>query len=375
MRIDIDIKKSAVMESAEALSAYLARTLGNEAAAITDSDSAVVDPIWVSGVTILSQNLMEWSARLVGYGTLVAPYTTGDFTGTLEVPGNWDPVAIGSLHSAMHNYMVQFVLSGWLQLKVPDAAATYVEAANGCLAQVEACLLIRRRPMASMIHRYGRRGNIATIVLHRDEIMRDIQGRAWVIAHTAGGEHGSHLVADIGTAGNEQVSLRDVDLVWHELEDILFPYLVHDEGGSIPAYPMVDFGPDIHGAPIGGDHGFGGTGREGYDPWWGPAPHWHRHWPPEGGGRDFGIIDDAMPDQPEYEARLQLPEGVAESTVRYWRTLMHEYLVTQVLANWCALTYEAAAEKLALKVAQVREQLAISLSCRTKRVRRPMRPW
>jgi hypothetical protein len=54
---------------------------------------------------------------------------------------------------------------------------------------------------------------------------------------------------------------------------------------------------------------------------------------------------------------------------------MHEYIVTQVLANWAALVNIDKHEALALKVAQLREQLAVSLSCRTKRVHRPMRPW
>lgn len=378
MRIDINISKHAVMEAVGARSAYLARTLGREDVAVVDSNSDVVDGIWLEGVTTVSTRLQEWSKRLMGYGTLIAPYQSGDFHGTLDMPWNFDTSVMGALLGSLHGWMTNYVMAGWLQIKATDLAGTYQETAAGALSQVEACLFARRRQEPPLVTRCGRRGNVATIVLHRDELLRDIQARSWVIGDATSAEagHSAHLTQDVISGGNEQVSLRDIDLVWHELEDILFPYLAHDEGDDrIPPYPTVDFGLDPLGSPVGGDHGFGGVGRQGYDVWFGDVPHWHRHWPPVPGGKDYGVVDNAMPEQEAYEARLQLPEGLAESTVRYWRTLMHEYIVTQVLANWAALVNIDKHEALALKVAQLREQLAVSLSCRTKRVHRPMRPW
>ena len=381
MRIDIEIRKNAVMESVGALSAYLARTLGREDIGIVESNDDVVEQIWLDGITTLSASLQEWSRRLMGFGTLIAPYKGGDFVGTLDMPANYDETTLGTLQASMHAYMVQHIMWRWLQLKAPDAAQTYHESSIAALGSVEVCLTARSRVDAPIIHRRGRRGNVGTIILHRDELLRDIRSRSWVLGDVTPvvegtGTHPKHLTTDVVTGGNEEITMRDIDLVWHELEDILFPYLAHEDEEDMPVgMRPVGFGPDVFGPPVGGDHGFGGVGKEGYDVMFGPVPHWHRHWPPHDGGKDYGVVDDAMPDQPVYEARLVLPEGVAESTVRYWRTLMHEYIVTQVLANWCALVNIDKHEALALKVAQLREQLAVSLSCRTKRVRRPMRPW
>lgn len=375
MRVDFCIRKNAVLEGVGATTAYLAQTVGREDVAVVDSNSDVLEGFWLDGITMLSGSLMEWARRLTGYGAMLPPYKGGDFIGSMDLP-NFAEAGVGAFNAALHNFMVQYLLWRWLQVKVPDGAETYKASADAALAGVEAALMWRDRPAPTSVRRMGRRGNVATIVLHRDEIVRDIRNRAWVVGDVTPTDagHGKHQTTDIVAGGNEDIAMRDIDLVWHELEDILFPYIWHDEQGESCGMSPVGFGFDHYGCPVGGDHGFGGVGNQGYDVWFGDVPHWHRHWPPME-RKDFGTVDNAMPDVPFYEIRLALPEGLAESTVRYWRTLMHEYIVTQVLANWCALVNMDKHEALSLKVAKLREQLAVSLSCRTRPVHRPMRPW
>lgn len=375
-RIQIEIRKSAVLEMVSVKSAYLARTMNREDVAVVDSDSSLTDPLWLEGVTLLSDMLMEWLIEDTGHGGLEPPYNTGDCRVTLDMPGNYPIAAVAALESSIASYLAAYIVWKWVLLKAPDMAQMCEQQLALHQEAVGRALMARDTPPPPLVTRHGRRGNVGTIVLYVDSLLHDIRERAHGIGDVTTEEgHNRHQTMDIADGRNEGQTLRDIDLAWHELEDILFPYLLHDDGDAIEHGPRIGFGPDVFGTPVGGDHGFGGTGREGYDVWFGPVPHWHRHWPPREGGKDYGTVDNAMPMQDAYEARLLLPEGVAESTVRYWRTLLHELIVTQVLANWCGVVNPDKYEALSLKVAQMREQLAVSLSCRTKRVRRPMRPW
>ena len=323
MRVDILVRKQRVLHDASALCAYVARKLGNEQASFTDSDSEATEQIWDAGVASMEAAAKEW-LRCDG----IQHRTSGDWHGVLDMPENFEMAVAGALEASLHQYMVQFVVWKWLEIHATDAAGEFATGAAAAMSSTVALLSARQRPEAD--------------VIDTESLIHDIRSKAFVVADLTGMDEGSgesrHQTADIGSGANLALLRRDLDLAWHEIEDLFFAFMDHD----------------------------GNDGNDG-------RPGCCQHgWP---GGVDYGTVDNSAPIAPMYELKLLLPAGVTESTVRYWRTLMHEYLVAYALASWFGIVNPDRQAKFLVDVDRLREQIRSSMTRRTQRVHRPGRPF
>jgi hypothetical protein len=199
------------------------------------------------------------------------------------------------------------------------------------------------------------------VVIDTESLIHDIRSKAFVVADLTGMEEGSgesrHQTADIGSGANLALLRRDLDLAWHEIEDLFFAFMDHDSEGC-----ACDGGAGAAVIQQHTEHFTGGLSRPGCCQDRRPVV-------------DYGTVDNSAPIAPMYELKLLLPAGVTESTVRYWRTLMHEYLVAYALASWFGIVNPDRQAKFLVDVDHLREQIRSSMTRRTQRVHRPGRPF
>ena len=335
MRVNIFIRKQRVMYEAGALCAYVARTLGNEQAQLTDYDTAATAQIWNAGVASMETTMREWLGN-----ANVLRHPSEDWHGELEMPENFELAVTDALEATLLQYLVQYVTWKWLALHAPDAAGTYETGATDALAEANVLLATRHRPEEEVIVRRCGRVNRALIVIDTESVLLHVRSKAWVVADMTGIDEGEsrHQTADIGSASNKVLLLRDIDLAWHELEDIFFALTDHDE-----CCEMKTCGSGCCERPS--------------------------------AGVDLGVVDNSAPHVHQYELRLLLPVGVTESTVRYWRTLMHEYLVAYALQSWLGIVNPDRQGKFLADLDRLRSQIRSSMTRRTTRVHRPGRPF
>lgn len=340
MRVDLLVRKQRVLHDAGALCAYVARNLGNENAAFAESDHEATNQIWDAGVASMETALREW----MGCQNVLRQLQGADWHGVLDMPENFEMAVAGALEASLHQYMVQFVAWKWLELHSPDAAGKYATGAATALTEANALLTTRHRPEEDVIVRRCGRQNRSMVMIDTESVILDVRSKAWVVSDVTGMEEGAgesrHQTADIGSGANIALLRRDLDLAFHELEDLFYALIDHEDG----CCEMM------------------ASTRHGCC---------HR----QPAVVDIGAVDNSAPHVLVYEMRLLLPAGVTESTVRYWRTLMHEYMVSYALASWFGIVNPERQAKFLADVDRLREQIRSSMTRRTQRVRRPGRPF
>ncbi len=86
-------------------------------------------------------------------------------------------------------------------------------------------------------------------------------------------------------------------------------------------------------------------------------------------------MDDILSEPDVYEIKLTLAETFSLSTVRLLESLIHEYLVCRVLADWMSITEANAEATWEKKFMALREKIRTSLMSRTGKVRRKLKPF
>ena len=76
-----------------------------------------------------------------------------------------------------------------------------------------------------------------------------------------------------------------------------------------------------------------------------------------------------------YEIKMKVPRTMSVSALRYVHTLIHEYFVYFVLANWAAVVYPDGMEPWSTKLKDCEEKIKTTMQRRTTRVRRPATPF
>lgn len=340
MRVDLLVRKERVLHDAGALCAYVARSLDNENAALAESDNEATNQIWDAGVASMETALREW----LGCQNVLRQTQNEDWHGVIDMPENFEMAVVGALEASLHQYMTQFMAWKWLELHSPDSAGKYATGAATALTEANALLSQRHRPEEDVIVRRCGRVNRAMVIIDTESVILDVRSKAWIVSDVTPLEEGAgesrHQTADIGSGANIALLRRDIDLAWHEVEDMFYALIDHDDG----CCEMMA-----------------------------STRHGCCHHQPE--IVDIGVVDNAAPHVITYEMKLLLPVGVTESTVRYWRTLIHEYIVSYALASWFAIVNPERQVKFLADVERLREQLRSSMTRRIYRVHRPGRPF
>ena len=87
------------------------------------------------------------------------------------------------------------------------------------------------------------------------------------------------------------------------------------------------------------------------------------------------LRDDALIEEYSYGFTLQVPNDFSESSVNRLTALMHEYMVSFVMADWMSITKPGAEEKWLMKCATTEQEMRSTINRRMKRVRRSLNPW
>lgn len=102
----------------------------------------------------LSDNFAKLLVRLSEYMELpsngadnVLPTRSQDYVVTLTMPSNYNTAANADIARAMGEYMVDMSLRDWFALTYPNAAKTYEERANACIAEINLAAHRRVRPL------------------------------------------------------------------------------------------------------------------------------------------------------------------------------------------------------------------------------------
>jgi hypothetical protein len=85
---------------------------------------------------------------------------------------------------------------------------------------------------------------------------------------------------------------------------------------------------------------------------------------------------DNIDTQPrEYEIVLTLTEGFSETTLQLLRHLIHEYMVSAVLADWLSITNPNSAPNWEAKKEALKYRIKTCLTNRTGKLTRKMSPF
>lgn len=85
---------------------------------------------------------------------------------------------------------------------------------------------------------------------------------------------------------------------------------------------------------------------------------------------------DNIETQPgEYEIVLKLTEGFSETTLQLLRHLIHEYMVSAVLADWLSITNPNSAPNWEAKKEALKHRIKTCLTNRTTKLRRKLSPF
>lgn len=87
------------------------------------------------------------------------------------------------------------------------------------------------------------------------------------------------------------------------------------------------------------------------------------------------LRDNELVEEYSYDFTLKVAPDFAESSVNRLSALLHDYMVSYVVADWLSITKPGAEEKWLLKCANSEQELKSTINRRMKRVRRRMSPW
>lgn len=161
----------------------------------------------------------------------------------------------------------------------------------------------------------------ATLRFDRDELLNDIKGNAYVEWDTMKRDnaHDKHMVADIAEKGNIERVTRVLDLTFAHAVELCFPY----------SKRLV---------------------------------------------RQHSSRDNEYDEEDEYVMLLTLPDTFSDTTLTLLEKLIHELLVSSVLADWLSMTKPESAAKWSENALADEKEILSALSRRCKPVRRPLSP-
>lgn len=162
----------------------------------------------------------------------------------------------------------------------------------------------------------------ATLVFRRAELIYDAGNYAYVEADILPADdiHRKHNVADMTQDGNVDRVSRVLDVAYAECVEMLYPYSKRE---------MTD-----------------------------------------------GQAIDDVPQEPEiYEIRLNVPAHFSSTTLSMLGSMMHEYIVCRMVADWMSITNPASEAKWEKKYEALRDKIRSSLVSRIVGARRRLKPF
>ncbi len=166
------------------------------------------------------------------------------------------------------------------------------------------------------------RTKTVTLTFLREQILYDCKNYSFIEGDTmhTQDEHDRHQVFDIGEDGNIDRFTRILDLAFAECVESCYPYT-----------------------------------KENVD--------------------DTAELDDTLEERSELVMTLLLPDDFSKTTVELLRRLVHELLVSRVMADWMSMTKPESYASWQTKIDDLKEKISTSLNSRTGRVRRPLAPF
>ncbi|HIT83304.1 MAG TPA: hypothetical protein IAA99_03790 [Candidatus Avibacteroides faecavium] len=165
-------------------------------------------------------------------------------------------------------------------------------------------------------------GREMTLVFKRSEIIYDVSNYAYVEADVmpADDDHRRHQVADIAQDGNIDRVTRVLNAAHAECVEMLYPYAKEEI-------------------------------------------------------QDEKRLDDVLKEPDVYEIRMNVPRHFSLTTLKMLESMVHEYLVCRVLADWMSITNPAGEAKWERKYTMLRNKMRSSLVSRIAGMRRKMKPF
>ncbi len=162
-----------------------------------------------------------------------------------------------------------------------------------------------------------------TLAFNRKELIYDVENYSFVEGDLmkTDEEHARHQVLDIGQKGNIDRVLRVLNLAHAECVEMLFPYTktrVSEQQKT---------------------------------------------------------LNNELCEPEAYEIILTLPDGFSMTTVELLKHLIHEYLVSRVVADWLSITKPDSQANWESKFRELKNQIQTSLVSRTGKVRRKCKPF
>lgn len=147
-----------------------------------------------------------------------------------------------------------------------------------------------------------------TIKLSVSELLYDIKSRAFLQGDANKGEdtHKTHPLQDIGDSANKDVLLRYISVAIEDCNQLLYAYLTEE----------VD--------------------------------------------SDIDIVN--TPEEPEtgaYIFELEMPHAMSKSGLQQLASQLHEYIISRVISEWCAMVFPDAYELWKLRADDYRHQIKI----------------
>lgn len=164
----------------------------------------------------------------------------------------------------------------------------------------------------------------ATLIFNRKELIYDASNCSFVESDVMPDEesHRKHQIADIAQAGNIDRVTRVLNTSFTECVEMLYPH----------------------------------TKEEISD--------------------ETEVFDDKLEEPEQYEINLILPQSFSKTTLKLLKSLIHDYLVCCVLADWMGLTNNPQSQqKWIIKSQDLETKIRIAMTRRRKRIRRPLNPF
>ena len=161
------------------------------------------------------------------------------------------------------------------------------------------------------------------LTFKRKELVYDAENYSFVEGDimTEEEQHAKHQVVDIGQEGNIDRVTRVLDLVHAECVEMLYPYTKIE----IP------------------------TNTKG--------------------------LDDILVEKQEYYIDMVLPITFSLTTINLLKTLIHEYMVCRVLADWMSITHPRSQANWEIKCQTLKEKIQSSVFARIGKVKRKCKPF
>lgn len=162
-----------------------------------------------------------------------------------------------------------------------------------------------------------------TLTFKRSELLYDAANYSFVEGDImkADDDHARHQVFDIAAKGNIDRVTRVLNLAHAECVEMLYPYTKEEV--------------------------------------------------PEG----ESALDDVLHVPEEYRIVMNLPDGFSQTTVKLLQTMIHEYLVCRVLADWMSITNPSSQANWEAKFEALKTQIQTSLMSRRGKIRRKCSPF